>query len=365
MLKNVAPLVIVAAVSACSSPIDRRQANNGDEYLQAGTVPRLIIPAELNAPLYSKEYEIPPLGPQANPEIVGLKLDIRPPLQVVPMAEGTHVEESSEHIKIVIESIDNSVDLREEIYSALQGFLAKQQVAVRTENQQEGYLETEWIETEEVIDSSFWSADQIYQLRQRYRFDVEIRPHGRTGNVVIQLVEHEEKYNGKDQEIVLSGADKRRYTIDMLNSAIAYMSVKREKAMKAKRLAQSKGIEVGIAASDSGARYWLADAQYKLVWDRLRIVLPEMGLEITDMDNSKGLLFLNFVDDSGFWSSLWGDTRLPLKEGAYRLLLQDGESADQTKIMLRDKEDKPLDNELISEIYTSFADLMKEDRKVR
>ncbi|QYJ80146.1 outer membrane protein assembly factor BamC [Shewanella acanthi] len=365
MLKKVTPLFLVAAVAACSTPLERRQANGTEDYVQAEQAPMLKIPEGLKTPPYNKEYAVPALGPKANPALVGKNLDIRPPLQVLPMAEGTHVEEGSDNIKIVVESIDNSVDLKEELFTMLDGFFAKQSIPVRSRDFDKGSIETDWIENREVLESSMWGADKEYLLRQRYRFDVETRPHGRTANIVINLVEHQESYDDKAQNVMLSGEDKQRYTIDMLNSAIAYMSVKREQMIQANRLKQTLGIDVDLVNPEEGATYWLAKASYKQVWDRLRIVLPEMGFEISDMDNSKGLFFIKFADNSGFWSSLWNDKKLALKDGSYRLLLEDGESAAETKIFLRNAEDQPLDNDVVSNVYQSLASLMKEERKLR
>ncbi|MGL4749399.1 MAG: outer membrane protein assembly factor BamC, partial [Shewanella sp.] len=151
----------------------------------------------------------------------------------------------------------------------------------------------------------------------------------------------------------------------MLNSAIAYMSVKREQTIQANRLKQTLGINVDLVTPEEGAAYWSAKASYKQVWDRLRIVLPEMGFEISDMDSAKGLYFIKFTDNSGFWSSLWTDNQLSLKEGSYRLLLEDGETPDETKIFLRDAEDQPLSNDVVSKVYESLSSLMKEERKLR
>lgn len=365
MFKKVTPLILVAAVTACSTPIERRQANGNDDYVQAEQVPLLTIPAGLKTPPYNKEYDVPALGAKANTEFVGKTLDIRPPLQVLPMAEGTHVEEGSDNIKIVVESIDNSVDLKQEIFATLDGFFAQKGIKILNRDFDKGSIETDWIENKEVIGTSFFGSDDIYLLRQRYRFDVETRPHGRTANIVIHLIDHEESYDGEVQEVLLSSDDKQRYTIDMLNSAIAYMSVKREQVIQANRLKQTLGINVELVAPEEGKAYWLAKAPYKQVWDRLRIVLPEMGFEISDMDNTKGLYFIKFDDNSGFWSSLWGDDKLALKEGNYRVLLENGDSSNETKIFLRDSQDKPLSDEAVSNVYQSLSNLMKEERKLR
>ena len=98
MLKK-GPLILVAAVAACSSPLDRRQANGTEDYVQAEQAPLLKIPAGLKHRPYNKEFDVPAFGPKANATVYGKNLDIRPPLQVLPMAEGAHVEEATTTLK--------------------------------------------------------------------------------------------------------------------------------------------------------------------------------------------------------------------------------------------------------------------------
>ncbi|MEH6464227.1 MAG: outer membrane protein assembly factor BamC [Shewanella psychromarinicola] len=365
MLKKVTPLLLVAAITACSTPLDRRQANGDDDFVNAETTPLLTIPQGLNTPTYSKEYDIPAVGNKVNKQLVGKNLDIRAPLQVLPMAEGTHIEESNDNIRVVIESIESTTDLNQEIFDVINGYLAKNNIAVRSEDMAAGFIETDWIENDEIIESNWWSSDKVYQLRQRYRYQVEVKSHGRSGSVAIDLIEHQEFYDDKDQKILLNGEDKRRYTTDMLNNAIAYMSIKRDQAIRAARIEQSLGIKVDLVTNASESAYWLADASYKSVWDRLRLVLPEMGFDVVDMDNSKGLFYINLEESGGFWSSLWSEEKLSLKKGNYRLLLKETEDVNQTKILLRDVEDKPLPDESITEVYNIISDLMQEDRKIR
>jgi len=366
MLKKVTPLLLVATITACSTPLDRRQANGNDDFVNAKTVPVLTMPQGLNSPTYSKEYDIPAVGNQVNKQLVGKNLDIRAPLQVLPMAEGTHIEESSDKIRVVIDSIAGTTDLKQEIFDVIDGYLAKNNIAIRSEDMDAGFIETDWIENNEIIESNWWGSDKVYQLRQRYRYQVDVRPHGRSGSVEMDLVEHQEFYDDKDQKILLSGEDKRRFTTDMLNNAIAYMSIKRDQAIRAARIQQSLGIKVDLIQSKEGqSAYWLADANYKSVWDRLRLVLPEIGFDVVDMDNSKGLFYINLEQSGGFWSSLWGEQKLSLKKGNYRLLLKETDDANQTKIMLHDVEDTPLSDESITEVYNVISDIMDEDRKVR
>ncbi|MBV7317021.1 outer membrane protein assembly factor BamC [Shewanella sp. NIFS-20-20] len=363
MYKPLTSVVLLTLVSACSSSLDRRHANGDDDYVNSATSPILTIPAPLKAPNYSKEFDIPSLSDTANTTLVGMALDIRPPLQILPMAEGTHVEEGTDTIKVVVESIDNSVDLKQEIYDTLKDYLVRKGIGIAAEDYEAGTIDTDWIENNEVLDTSLWGNDKVYTLKQRYRFDVQVRPHGRTGSLVISLIDHQESFDGDIKNIELTAADKQRYTIDMLNSAVAYLSLKRNDAMQAKRIEQSQGIEVGLVESEHD--YFLAKAPYDRVWERLRIVLPEMGFEIVDLDPAKSLFFVNFNDESGFWSSLWGDSQLPLKKGSYRIKLAGGSDTNETVIKLSDIADEPLDNDIIKQVYDAFSDLMSEKRKVR
>lgn len=373
MLKQVTPLILIAAVTACTTPVDRRQANGGDEYTNVIIEPTLTIPEGLNSPIYSKEFDIPQPGSKVDASLVGKKLDIRPPLQVLPMAEGTHVEEGSDNIKVVVEALDTETDLKNELFSIIKQYLNSKSMVILKEDYEQGVIETDWIENQEVVDSNFWGSDEIYTLRQRYEYKIDVRPHGRSGNLIINLMDHEESFDGEQQDVFLSGEDKQRYTIDMLNNAVAYMSIKRNQAIKAKRLRESLGIDVNIVKGTSSEvegeaaepSYWLAQAPFKRTWDRLRIVLPEMGLEIIDMDSNKGLYYINVSDDSGFWSSLWSEKKLPVKEGSYRIVLEDDDSESKTRIYLRDSSDKALENEVVEAVYEGFSELMQEDRKIR
>ncbi|WP_153915860.1 outer membrane protein assembly factor BamC [Shewanella sp. TC10] len=366
MLKQVTPILLIAAVTACSTPTDRRVANGSEEFANAQATPLLTIPEGLTEPTYSREYDIPKPGEDANKELVGRRLDIRPPLLVLPMSEGTRVEEGSDNIKIIVESIPSTTDLKQEVFDNLKGFMAKYDVPVQKEDYEEGVLETGWIENRDVIETSWFGSDKVYVLRQRYRYDVDVSPHGRSGSMSIDLIEHEESYDGEEQEVFLSGEDQRRYTIDMLNNTIAYMSVKRDKQIKADRIEQSRGIDVDLVAEteETGA-YWIAEADFTKTWDRLRIVMPELGFDIVDMNTAEGLYYVVLEESGGFWSSLWGEDKLPLERGNYRVELEEADDKDQTKIFIKNSAGEPLDNEIITELYRVLSDAMQTDRKVR
>ncbi|TCN83384.1 outer membrane protein assembly factor BamC [Shewanella fodinae] len=368
-LKEISLVVATLTVTACTTPLERRQADGGFDYVNAPETKPLTIPEGLKTPKYSQEYAIPPLKAKANNAVVGEALDIRPPLQILPMADGTHVEEGSDNIKVVVETIDNSVDLKKEMFTVVEGFLKSKNYGIAKEDYDTGVIDTDWIDHEEVIDSSWFGADKVYKVRQRYQFIVEVRPHGRTGNLIINLLDHQQSYNGEDSQQLLNSEDKKRYTIDMLNSAVGFMAKERARIVQDMKVKQSKGIDMSYvaAANDKDEGYWLADAPLKRTWDRLALVLPEVGFEVVDMDSAKGLYYVKFNDTSGFWSSLFSDDSIKLKDKAnYRLLVaQDKNDANKTEIRIRDNEDQPLSEDKVQSVYKAVSGIMSEDRKIR
>ncbi|WP_417760569.1 outer membrane protein assembly factor BamC [Shewanella sp.] len=363
--KHLSVAVAVLSVTACSTPIERRQPNGTFDYVNAKNQAPLVIPNGLNTPKYSKEYEIPSIGDKADATLYGKNLDIRPPLQILPLAEGTHVEEGSSDIKIVVESIKGSADLKQEMLSVIEGFLAKYNYPIASQDKEQGVITTDWIDSSQIIDSPWIAEDKVFTVRQRYQFDVEVRPHGRTGYLKISVLDSQESYNGEEQQILLKGENKDRYAIEMLNRTISFMSVERGNIIRANREAQSQGLAINYVApaTDSDEGVFVVDAPLKRTWDRLTLVLPDVGFNVVDMDSNKGLYYLSFKDNTGFWSSLFGSKKMNLENGNYRMVVtKAANDTEKTEIRFHDNEDKPVDADVLQSVYDNVAEMMTKNR---
>ncbi|QSX35299.1 outer membrane protein assembly factor BamC [Shewanella avicenniae] len=366
-LKHLSVVIAVLSVTACSTPIERRQPNGTFDYVKAEKQSPLVIPTGLNTPPYSKEYEIPKVGDKVDNAVYGERLDIRPPQQILPLADGTHVEEGSDEIKIVVESIKGSSDLKQEMLSVVEGFLNKYQYKIASEDKQKGVIQTDWIDSSEVIDSNWFSENQVFDIRQRYQFDIEVRPHGRTGYLKINVIESQQSFNGeeKDKALFLNKDEQERYAISMLNRTISFMSVERENIIRASKVAESKGIAMSFvaAANEDGEGYFVADAPLKRTWDRIALSLPEIGLEVVDMDSAKGVYYLAFKDNSSFWDSFFGGKNMNIKNGNYRLLLKAAEDTSKTEVRFHNASDEKIDAEALKTVYDAIASVVTQDRK--
>lgn len=353
----IAALAPVLILVGCATPLERRQASGGFDYLEQPAPTPLVVPAGLDAPRASREFDVPPLGSNVDREVIGPRLDVRPPLQVLPLAPGTRLQESADSVTVLVESNQNDLDLAQEIHETLLKFLSDKSIGVARDDG--GVIVTDWIENEEVIGKS-WFRDKVYQIRQRYEFDTAVKDHGRSGSITIELVDHEEGLDGIDESIVLTDADRRRYAIDMLNNAISYMNFERKQRQVTQELLNGRGIKTVLGFDSDENTAFVAEAPFDQVWRRMDRVLPVLGFNVRDLDQQLATYFVDYEPDNGFWASLWGDNdALPLDEGAYQIRLEP--MGQRTAITVLDNEAKPLPTETVTQMYNRFAELLKKE----
>ncbi|WP_298439495.1 outer membrane protein assembly factor BamC [uncultured Ferrimonas sp.] len=358
MKRSLVALTVLALVG-CSTPLERRQASGGFEYEHATSGSQLQIPGSLQQPNYDRQFDIPKLGPNADSSLIGQRIDVRPPLQVLPLAPGTRLQDGTDSITVLVESNDDDRSLSSDINEALLGYLTMRKIAVASNSN--GVISTDWIEEQEVVGKSWW-REQVYKVRQRYQFDVAIKDHGRSGSITISVLAHEEGLNDIDEEIVLTDADKRRYAIDMLNGAISYLNFERTKQQKAKQLANGRGFNSELGFDSDGNSAYIAQAPIEQVWSRMQKLLPVMGFQIRDMDRQLGTLFVEFSQNSGFWDNLWGGSEtLPLEDGPYQVKLV--ENGATTSVTFFDNDAQPLSAEQITAMGNTFRELVKKELK--
>ena len=118
------------------------------------------------------------------------------------------------------------------------------------------------------------------------------------------------------------------------------------------------------AASEDGESYFVVDAPLKRTWDRLALVLPDVGFDVVDMDSSKGLYYVSYKDNTGFWSSLFSGKKMDIKDGNYRLVVKAADDAEKTEIRFHNSDDAALSNDALKTVYDTVAEVMTKARDV-
>ncbi|WP_218354974.1 outer membrane protein assembly factor BamC [Alteromonas lipotrueiana] len=356
--------LVVMAVSGCSSQLDNQTASGSYEYLEAEQSSAIKTPESLDKPDFARDYDLPELGPEANQSLVGKQIPVTSPALVHPLVKGSHVEEGQREAAIVFDQVDDSVPLDQSIWNALRSFLEKHQVEVASFDQQQNRLVTEYfVVSEEVEDeNSPWYAlsDSIdTNLKRKFAFTMNVKPHGRTATLSAKLVDFK-KQRGDEVSNTINNLEQRREEVSMLNQVIAHYEYLIQ-LDNTRRLAEIRqGLQTELADSASGDPAIIVDGKYDVVWPRMLLVLRKLGFAVKDLDKSNGLLFVTYTgEDNGWWGNLFSSDEQLLEQGNYRL--QVAPMDERTSVLFMNNESEPFDSQQLGDVYESFSDVMSQD----
>lgn len=351
----------VFALSACSTSQERQIASGNFEYLQEAETVSLQVPEGKDQPAYSDEYVLPQLGEEAPENIYGRNLSIASPQLVLPLVTGSHVAEGTREALVWFDQIDDSQPLDTTIWNSLLNFLDEQGIGVVKFDQEKQILMSDWMIIENQEESSWYSWTKTERsIGQRFEFSLEVKPHGRTAALKVQLKDYLETVN-EDVIADIDSASQRRREVDVLNKVISHYAkqIRIADARRLKQIQQGLGMELGF--NSDGDPAFIVDANYEVAWPRVLLVLRKMGFNVKDLDQSNGILFVDYVGvDSSWWSDLWGGAdELPLDKEEYRLAIR--EQGEKTSISLKDKDNEPLSSKLMTDIFQPLAEIMATD----
>jgi outer membrane protein assembly factor BamC len=122
------------------------------------------------------------------------------------------------------------------------------------------------------------------------------------------------------------------------------------------KIRQGFSTDMGFDADGNPAM--IVDAEYENTWPRLLLVLRKMGFDVKDLDQSTGLLFVQYNgSESSWWSSMFSsEGKLAIEKDEYRLKI--GDVGARTAVTFMDKESKPFNAKQIAKIFTLFKENM-------
>ncbi|WP_088328458.1 outer membrane protein assembly factor BamC [Lacimicrobium sp. SS2-24] len=354
------PLLLLAA---CSSPHERRIANDDFAYLKQDNRQSLKVPPGLNPPQQSREYQIPELGPNAPRDLLGEKLQVLSPSLVLPLVTGSHVEEGQRSATVYFDQVDDSQPLDTSVWGSLISYLEEQGIGVDMFDKEAGTLVTDWMLMETELDSGWfdWTPTER-SVGKRFEFKLNVKPHGRTAALNVRLKDYLETVGQQTRSAEqLDADDIRRNEVDILNRVIGHYQTQLQIADIRKVRQIRQGMEMQLGTNGKGEPAFIVDGDYDIAWTRIQLVLRKLGFNVKDLDKSNGLLFVSYEGgESSWWDSLFGnDDDLPLDKQEYRLHLTRVEN--KTAITFMDNESNNLPETLLSGIFKPFSSTMAAD----
>lgn len=358
---RISAVLLTLAISACSSVEQRRLANGDFKYLDEPEANSLQVPSDLDTPNFSNTYVLPELGENSESELLGEKISITSPALVLPLVTGSHIEEGIKQATVYFDQVDDSQPLDTTIWNSLINFLEEQGIGVDSFDKEQQRLVTDWMIIESDEDTPWYSWTKTDRsVGRRFEFWLDVKPHGRTAALNTKLKDYLETKG----ENVISEIDSeavRRNEVDVLNQVIGHYAGQIRVA-EVKRIQEiRKGLDMELGFDADGEPAFVVDAEYQVAWPRLLLVLRKLGFNVKDLDQSTGLLFVNYGGgDVSWWERLWTRSgELLLDEDEYRLQVR--ELGAKTSITLLDDESQPFTVDQVTSLFQPFSDTMSSD----
>lgn len=353
--------MVIIALTGCTSQIDRKTASGDYTYLKTKEQKEILIPSELDAPTFSREFALPDIGDGADENLVGKALFVQSPALVLPLVTGSHVEEGSNTVTIWFDQVDDSQPLSQAIWNSLLSFLDEQGIGVDSFDDEQQVLNTDWMIITKENDSPWYSwTTTESEIGRRFQFTLDVKPHGRSAALSVDLKDYLAT-TGDDVIADISSIQERREEVDVLNQVVGHYEyqIKLQESRRIARIRQGLNTEMGF--NEDGNPAFVVDSQYDVVWPRMLLVLRKLGFNVKDLDKSNGLLFVTYSgDDSGWWGGLFSNDAELVEEGDYRLKVsRAGEH--RTSVTFMNNESEPFEANQVSDLYGAFAEVMSED----
>ncbi|MBT1449594.1 outer membrane protein assembly factor BamC [Glaciecola sp. XM2] len=351
-------LCAVAALTACTSSETRKQVSGNLDYLEVETAEALKVPSDLQPPSMSNRYELPQLQSELN--IKGTEISIASPRLVLPLVNGSHVEEGSAGAEVLFDQLNDNEPLSKTIWDTVLSYLELNEVSVESFDQQKNELYTGWVVTQEELESNWYEfGSEFTENAKRFKLSLELAPHGRTAALKAELVEFIDA-DGSSLLPQLSVFEERAERVDFLNNIIAEYDVG-IRLEQSQRLALIRdGFSSKLGFNPNGDPAFVVDAAYENAWPRLLLVLRKMGFDVIDMDQSSGLMFVKYNgQEESWWSGFFSEEELQLEKVNYRLAIES--VGEQTAITFKDSENVPFDAQTVTDLFEPFADYMAQE----
>mmetsp|Transcript_69759 Transcript_69759/g.220882 ORF Transcript_69759/g.220882 Transcript_69759/m.220882 type:complete len:201 (-) Transcript_69759:1191-1793(-) len=192
---------------------------------------------------------------------------------------------------------------------------------------------------------------------KKFKFTMALAPHGRTASLKNELIDIKDD-NGTLNMSQIDLISKRTEEATFLNSIIAEydFGIRLANTQRIAKIRQGFNTEMGFDSDGNSA--FMVDAIYENTWPRLLLVLRKMGFDVKDLDQSTGLLFVQYNGaESSWWSGLFGSAdELDIEKDEYRLKLEG--LGEKTSVTFMDNESNPFNAKQVTKIFAPFKDYM-------
>ena len=308
----------------------------------------LAVPEGLNDPLKSREYQI-------DPRKQGQSLPVMSPTTVLVILEGSWVNADDKHpAKIMVEKPSLVENFPQFIDQGVNSYAKYNNVTLTKTDS--GYRISQTFE-EEV---GFWFWESMAEV-ERFDYDltIDIKPHGRSGEVFIDVVDFEvindelaPKFTKEQRQSSLS--------VQTLNDIMLEIDYLYRVELKKER--ESIDISLNLVKNIAGNYVISSQQDIKYVWSQLEDIIEELGFDVIEEDETLFVMETEFTKTA---ESSWNifdsgiSSKLDINEGEYEVALST--STTGVDISFREKGGDYLTQAQMETLFNYFLEVAKDE----
>jgi len=183
--------------------------------------------------------------------------------------------------------------------------------------------------------------------------------HGRTASLNVEKVAFIDE-NGVSQLENISPFELRENEVTFLNLIIKEYDFGIRLAQNQRLEMIRDGFNSELGFNPDGEPAFIVDAIYGNTWPRLLLVLRKMGFDVTDLDQSSGLIFVQYNGPSeSWWDGFFSDDELQLEKTNYRLLVQS--LGEKTAVTFKNNDNNAFEADKATDLFSVFSEYMAEE----
>ncbi len=351
-------IAIVISLTGCARFDTRMQANGPFDYQQSTLNPEYVSNG------YSREesrdaFDIPLLN-QTQKEI-GLKaknVDIRPPTQLIKIIDGVREDKGNiSGTTIVFNTFLQENDLNLKIRTLVSDYLVSKNAQFRVNATQRGLVELAEV-TEEIIFGNFLNENVIMK-KSSLEIKVSTLQDQHQVSLSVRLLKHSETNDGTLLPFKLTNKNKQNIETSFINDLLLFAYQEKEKEKKTSISLESQPLPIKLGFDENHQMAWLIDESFTKTWQELPSLFKLLNFEIINEDKELGSMLLSYSAPS---NDYWKTNNLqPFKLDSAQYFIQLGElTKSSSAIIWLDADKAPLSDALVSEIYLSITDKVRQ-----
>ncbi|MCR4298856.1 MAG: outer membrane protein assembly factor BamC [Gallionella sp.] len=362
--------IALVSLIGCSSPgLGSKRVDYRSGAVQA---PSLEVPPDLTAPGSDERYKVP----QGSGENVATFSDYskggtaaeqgRGASAVLPETKGARLERDGAQRWLVVN------DKPENVWLVVKAFLQENGLAIKSEDQAAGVIETEWAENRAKIPQGGirnWLGkvlDSIYSSgeRDQYRVRMERSKDGESTEVhlthrgmeeILSADQNTSKWQARPNDPEMEAIMLQRLLARFGGSGAKAASVMAADGGAATTSASGPAGTASLEEIFDGSKIIVINDAFDRSWRRAGLAIERAGLAVEDKDRVRGIYFLHPAKGGKGWMDklmFWQDDEDAGKR--YRVNIKDGGAVCEVSVTDRDGANDETSGQILEAIYKNI-----------